>query len=130
MTLTNQVTDYVHAAFSGLWIHTSEPDEAEREIVAQARQQQWKLVVWDIARGLRLLGKDGLSQPDESHDPLAALRALPGLANPQGTALVLLHNFHKFFNNPEVVQTLFAQLVAGKQQRTFVVVLAPVVQIP
>jgi hypothetical protein len=29
-----------------------------------------------------------------------------------------------------VVQTTFAQLVAGKQQRTFVVVLAPVVQIP
>ena len=32
--------------------------------------------------------------------------------------------------NPEVIQTTFAQLVAGKQQRTFLVVLAPVVQIP
>src|SRR5581483_2507521 len=30
----------------------------------------------------------------------------------------------------EVVQTAFAQLVAGKQQRTFLVVLAPLVQIP
>ena len=43
---------------------------------------------------------------------------------------MLLHNFHKFFNNPEVIQTVFAQLIAGKQQRTFLVVLAPVVQIP
>src|SRR5262249_12382327 len=52
------------------------------------------------------------------------------LADPDGTALLLLHNFHRFLNNPEVVQTAFAQLVAGKAQRTFLVVLAPVVQIP
>src|SRR5439155_4237491 len=55
---------------------------------------------------------------------------LPGLAEAGGTALLLLHNFHKFWTNPEVVQTAFAQLIAGKQQRTFIVVLSPVVQIP
>ena len=43
--------------------------------------------------------------------------------------MLLLHNFHKFLGNPAVSQTAFAQLVAGKQ-RAFVVVLAPVVQIP
>jgi hypothetical protein len=31
-----------------------------------------------------------------------------------------LHNFHRFLNNPEVVQAAFAQLVAGKQQCTFI----------
>src|SRR6202030_2175154 len=55
---------------------------------------------------------------------------LPALAEDKGTALLPLHNFHKFLNNPEVVQTAFAQLIAGKQQRTFLVVLSPVVQIP
>ena len=54
MTLTDQLTDYVHAAFSGLWIQTHEPDEAEREIVHHARQQHWNVAVWDIAQGLRL----------------------------------------------------------------------------
>src|SRR5205807_8008584 len=63
-------------------------------------------------------------------DPLAILRALPALADDKGTAILLLHNFHRFFNNPEVIQTTFSQLVVGKQQRTFVVVLSPVVQIP
>ena len=58
------------------------------------------------------------------------MRALPALAERNGTALLLLHNFHRFLNNPEVVQTTFTQLVAGKQQRTFLVVLSPVVQIP
>ena len=65
-----------------------------------------------------------------SGDPLAALRALPALADANGTALLLLHNFHRFLQSPEVIQTVFAQLVAGKQQRTFLVVLSPVVQIP
>src|SRR5207302_8674905 len=48
----------------------------------------------------------------------------------QGTALLLLHNWHRFLSSAEVVQTTFTQLVAGKQQRTFVVVLSPIVQIP
>lgn len=43
--------------------------------------------------------------------------------------MLLVHNFHRL-NNPEVVQTTFNRLIAGKQQRTFVVVLSPVVQIP
>src|SRR5207247_10548252 len=63
-------------------------------------------------------------------ESLAALRALPGHADAKSSALLLLHNFHKFLTNPEVIQTTFAQIVAGKHQRTFVVVLSPVVQIP
>ncbi len=130
MKLSDQLTDYVHAAFSGLYVQSSEPDEAEREILQLAREQNWKVAVWDVAHGLRLPNDAGESPHDSAGDPLAALRALPALAERDGTALLLLHNFHKFLNNPEVIQTLFAQLVAGKQQRTFVVVLSPVVQIP
>src|SRR5262245_23577094 len=131
MQLTEQLTDYVHAAFTGLWIQTSEPDEAEREIVQHARQHSWQVAVWDIANGLRLLASPGSFHPDAGPgEPPAALRSLPALAQRDGTALLLLHNFHKFLGNPEVIQTTFAQLVAGKQQRTFLVVLAPVVQVP
>jgi hypothetical protein len=131
MTLTDQLTEYVNAAFTGIWVHTHEPDEAEREIARQARDRQWKLAVWDVANGLRLAtaaSADG--QETAAGDPLAALRALPALAERNGTALLVLHNLHRFLANPEVVQTTACQLVAGKQQRTFVVVLSPVVQIP
>jgi hypothetical protein len=129
MKLTDQLTDYVNAAFTGLWIQSYEPDEAEREILRHARERQWKVAVWDIANGLRLPGNGG-NQESGAGDPLAALRALPALSSDKGTALLLVHNFHRFLTNPEVVQTTFAQLIAGKQQRTFVVVLSPVVQIP
>ncbi len=131
MTLTEQLTDYIHAAFTGLWVQTHEPDEAEREIVRHASDRKWKVAVWDIAHGLRLPNTEHDTSTDVgAGDPLAVLRALPSLAQSNGTALLLLHNFHKFLSNPEVMQTTFAQLVAGKQQRTFLVVLSSVVQIP
>src|SRR5215468_2301564 len=131
MNLTEQLTDYVNAAFTGLWVLTQEPDEAERELTQLARQRGWKLAAWDVAGGLRVPSGRSTSQGDAMPgDPLAVLRAVPTLADREGTALVLLHNFHRFLGNPEVVQTAFAQLVAGKQQRTFLIVLAPVVQIP
>lgn len=56
MTLKDQLTEYVHAAFTGLWIHTSEPDEAEREIVQHALAHHWKVACWDVAQGLRMPG--------------------------------------------------------------------------
>jgi len=131
MSLSDQLTDYVNAAFSGLWVQTHEADEAEREIVRLARQQRWKVATWDVASGLKLPDAPGVIRADAGPgDPLAVLRALPGLAEPNGTALLLLHNFHRFWANPEVVQSVFAQLVAGKQQRTFLVVLSAVLQIP
>ena len=102
MMLTEQLTDYIHAACTGLWVQTQEADEAEREIVQHARQQDWKLAIWDIANGLRLAGANNSTSPDAS-DPLAALRALPALAERNGTALLLLHQFHRFLANPEVV---------------------------
>jgi hypothetical protein len=131
LSLANTLTDYIHAAFTGVWIQTFEPDEAEREIARHAKDNKWKLAVWDLASGMRLVGHDDGPEPDvAAGDPLAAIRALPALADRDGTALLLLHNFHRFLTNAEVVQTVFRQILAGKQQRTFVVVLAPVVQIP
>jgi len=129
MKLADQLTDYINAAFTGLWIQSFEPDEAEREITQHARQKKWKLAVWDVANGLRLPANPNAKTDSNAGDPLAALRALPALADKDGTAILLLHNFHRFLNNPEVIQTTFSQLIAGKQQRTFVVVLSPVVQI-
>ena len=130
MKLADQLTSYIAAAFSGLWVTTSEADEAEREIVRHARAKKWKIAVWDVANGLRLPGTTGAGSESGAGDPLAALRALPALADDKGTAILVLHNFHRFLTSAEVVQTVFAQLVAGKQQRTFIVVLAPTAQIP
>jgi hypothetical protein len=127
MPLSTELRDYINAAFTGIWIQSQEADEAEREIRRLGETEKWRIAAWDVAHGLRA-GQTGGT--DQGGDPLAALRALATMADPKSTTILLLHNFHKFLNSPEVVQTTFAQLVSGKDRRAFLVVIAPVVQIP
>jgi hypothetical protein len=61
---------------------------------------------------------------------VAAIRSLAALPNSKGTTLLVLENLHRFLQSAEVVQALAGQVVAGKQNRTFIVVLSPIVQIP
>jgi hypothetical protein len=63
-------------------------------------------------------------------DPLAAIKSLSSLAQPESSALLVLVNFHRFLQSAEIVQALAHQIAAGKQQRTFVVILSPIIQVP
>jgi SpoVK/Ycf46/Vps4 family AAA+-type ATPase len=131
MTLSERLSEYVRACFTGLWIRTFEPEDALAEIARLCRQNGWTLAAWDIDRGLSLAGQTSESGTiANATDPLAAIRALGALGSSDGTALLVLRNFHRFLGSAEVVQALDSQLVAGKQARTFLVVLAPLVQIP
>lgn len=131
MTLTERLRELVRAAFSGLWVHSFEHDDALAEIASLCRRQDWTLASWDIDRGLSVAGQapDAGAIPGAA-DPLAAIRSLDALATPDGTALLVLRNFHRFLTSVEIVQALDRQIVTGKQARTFVVILAPVVLIP
>ena len=128
MTLTKQLSEYVEACFTGLWIESHEHDDALAEIAQLASAEKWRLAVWDLEQGLRIAGpKAGDSS---SSDPLAAIRAINALSQPDSSALLVLVNFHRFLQSAEIVQALARQLAAGKQNRTFVLILSPVVQIP
>ena len=131
MSLATTLAEYICAAFSGLYVHTFEPDEALREIGELCRQRNWRLAGWDLDRGLSL-GMSGESAPGAASgaDPLAAIRALAGFATTDGASLLVLRNFHRFLGSAEVIQALEHQLAQGKVHRTFVVILAPVIQLP
>ena len=129
MPLAERLSEYVRACFTGLWIRSSEPDEALTEIAQLCRQENWQLATWDIDRGF-LVADGQASAGAAATDPLAALRAVSTLGAADGTLLVVLKNLHRFLNSAEIVQALVHQLAAGKQRRVFFVVLAPVVQLP
>ena len=62
---------------------------------------------------------------------MAAIRALNALATPDSSALLVLVNFHRFLNSRRrSFRRLARQILEGKQNRTFIIVLSPVVQIP
>ena len=123
-TLAHQLTDYIQAAFAGLWVQTHEPDEAQREIARLCDAQQWQLDAWDCAAGLHSNGQ-GVS------DPLTPLKALRGVPSAKDKPrLLCLHHFHRFLTNPLVVQELVNAVIWGKGEHAYVVVLSPLVQIP
>ena len=122
MSLAERLSEYVRACFTGLWIESHEHEDALSEIAALCRQENWRLAVWDIDRGLQAAGQEA---EVAGSDPLAAIRAVSSLAAPDNSALLVLVNFHRFLNSAETVQALARQISLGKQQRTFVVVLSP-----
>jgi SpoVK/Ycf46/Vps4 family AAA+-type ATPase len=128
LKLCNNLAEYVRACFTGIWIESHEHQDALIEIAQLCREQQWQLATWDIESGLSIPGQ---SESDAgSSDPLAAIRAVNALATTDGTAILVLQNFHRFMQSAEIVQALSRQIVTGKQNRTIVIVLSPVVQIP
>ena len=131
MTLAERLRELVRAAFSGIYVHSFEHQDAIQEIAGLCRHEGWSLATWDVDRGLALAGPaTDATAAMQAADPLAAIRALGALATPEGTAILVLKNFHRFMNSVEVVQALDTQIHAGKQSRTFIVILAPVVSIP
>ena len=131
MTLSERLAENVRACFAGIWIQSFEHEDALLEIARLCHSEQWKMATWDVDLGLRLSGGTDSDTTDMAgSDPLAAVRALSAMADDETPSLLVLVNFHRFLNSAEVVQAVSRQIVQGKNNRTFVVILSPVVQIP
>jgi hypothetical protein len=131
MSLVQRLTEYISACFTGLWIESHEHDDALAEIAAMCREQNWRLAVFDIERGLQIPGQaNGQAADAGGNDPLAAIRSINALASADSSAILVLVNFHRFLSSGEIVQALAQQISTGKANRSFVVILSPVVQIP
>ena len=136
MTLRQRLCEYVRACCTGIWIESYEHQDALREIAGLCADESWSLATWDIERGLCAGPASGnanaIDAPDVP-DPLAAVRALGTLAVPGSdniATLLVLTNFHRFIDSAEVVQALVQRILVGKQHRTFVVILSPIVRLP
>jgi hypothetical protein len=126
MSLPQRLAEYVAAAFTGIWIQSHEHADALAEIGRLCREKAWAFAAWDVDRGLQVAGQSAA----DAADPVAAIKSVNGLATPEGSALLVLPNFHRFLQSAEVVQALAHQVHSGKQNRTFVVILSPLVQVP
>ena len=130
MTLAKRLAELVRTCFSGIWIESHEHQDALADIAKLCRDENWRLATWDLESGLAINGQSSESGSAGSQDPLAALRSLPAFAAADGSALLVLQNFHRFLASAEILQALIRQVVLGKLQRTVVVILSPVIAIP
>src|SRR5262245_28891000 len=114
MTLAERLAECVRACFTGLWVQSHEHDDAVAEIARLCRDQHWTLATWDLDRGLTLAGPSAEARAvPTAADPLAAIRALSALATPEGTALLVLRNLHRFLHSAEILQALDSAIAAG-----------------
>lgn len=128
MNLSERLSEYIRACFTGIWIESHEHEDTIQEIAQLCQQESWQLATWDLEQGLSI--KSAQLTEASSQDPLAAIRSANNMAAENSSAVLVLVNFHRFLQSAEIVQALARQLASGKQNRTFVVILSPVVQIP
>ena len=121
MTLSEEIRELVDACFTGLFIRTSEDTEAIAELSSLAKSEGWNFLVWDPASGLN---------EDSNTDPLAVVSALPSIGDGEKAGIIALRNFPRFLNDIQVIQALANAVVAGKQTRSFAVILAPAFELP
>jgi len=125
--LKEKLHELIAACFSGIWVETNESHEAFTEIKQLCSENSWTLAAWDVDRGLVVGSGDNQL---EATDPLAAIKAINAMATPDGAAILVMNNLHKFISSTEIIQALQHQLLAGKQNRTIVVGLSPTAIIP
>lgn len=127
MSFPQRLAAYVAAAFTGIWVQSHEHADALADVARLCRDRSWAFATWEVDRGLQVAGRTAAA---DATDPVAALKSVNGLATPDGSALLVLPNFHRFLQSAEVVQALAHQVQQGKQNRTFVLILSPIVQVP
>jgi hypothetical protein len=121
---TESLREFVAGGFSGIWLVTEEPIEAETVIQRVGKANEWNVLTWDFAAGLK---GPGLTTGQATGDPAAAIRAQAGMG---GITLLVANGFHRFLQSAEIVALLGRELAEGKACQRFVVILAPSVSIP
>ena len=123
-TLKQRLHEYVSGCFTGIWIESQEPHDAVADIQSLCQDQAWQFARWDIDQGLRVSGQT----IDDGQDPLSAVKSAGAMGD--DTSILVLENFHRFLGSPEIIQAMATLLHAGKQSRSVIVVLAPVLELP
>lgn len=126
--LQTRLTEYVDACFTGIYVQTHEFDEAIREIREIAPDNKWDVLTFDMDRGL----SRGPGKADNNPDPINAVRVLGDTRSYQsgGSTLLVVPAFNRFLGDISLMQTVQRVVSEGKEFRTFVVILAPSVQLP
>ena len=108
MTLAERLSEYVRAALHrplGPVVRARRRDRRDRPALPPAGLGAGHLG-HRPRPGPRRPGRRTRRTAVSAADPLAAIRALGALATPDGTALLVLRNFHRFLGTVEVVQAL------------------------
>ncbi len=124
----------VRARYPLIQLVSWEEQRLETMLQQLASRHGKTLMAWSITRGLRRIG--GARTPalqasiESTQSPLAMLEAVRGLADPNQPSLVVLHDFHPYLSEPNVVRALRELAQGLKSSYTTVILLSPTLNVP
>lgn len=124
--LQERMTEYVNACFTGIYVCTQEPDEALKEIAAIGGENNWGVLTFDMENGLAQYGREG----DGNSGADQALQRIRNAESNDRSTVLVMPNLPKLLGDPLLLTVLERTLTMGKETRSFVVVLAPTVDLP
>lgn len=122
MSLANRAHTFISAGFSGNWVLTNEPEEAQRELTLLSTHKGYEILVWDIVKGIQNPKKNLEPADPKTRNPLAPLMSTNKTT--EGPQLILLWNFHLFLKEREVLQALYNAILAGQKNQVFYFILS------
>lgn len=134
MNIEKQLKPLVESGFSGIWIKTYEAEEAQRDIVRLCGAEKWDIATWNCAKGVTFpLNLDQATarpiDPKISSNPLFPFQRFirPEKDKPD-RLIVILHNLHRFLDNPVVMQHCIDAVLNGKKHQVHFVVLSSIIE--
>jgi len=124
--MRDQISHYIRAGYSGLYLVSHEEQRVEAEIKAVATGLQHGLFAWSITEGLIDIKKGTVR---ECNDPMEVLNAVTELPD---DSILLLRDFHQFFDdpNPVLIRRLKDQLRESRTTGKTLVVLGCRINLP
>jgi AAA+ superfamily predicted ATPase len=126
--MANLVRDHIQAGFGLLWVHTSEPDRAIRDLgkeiksLAADKKQNIEIAEWDCVSGFR--DESGVKPMEDPLMPLKRFDSMPD------RSVLFLHNYHRCLGSLDAVQTFANRLDAWRGKGKTVIVISPVINLP
>ena len=124
--MKQQITHYIRAGYSGLYLVSHEEQRVEAELAAIAKEIKHKLYAWSITDGLVETTKGTVI---DCHDAVDTLEAIAGLPD---NSIVLLRDYHLFFDdpNPLMLRALKQELQAARTKSKTIIVLGCRLKLP
>jgi SpoVK/Ycf46/Vps4 family AAA+-type ATPase len=118
----------VRARYPLVYLISWEEQRLEAILEDLARTHGRSLYEWTVTRGLRKSsGGRAVAPIEEARDPSRALQAIAELAEP---SLVVLKDFHPYFDSPAVVRAMRDLAQFLKSTATTLILLSPTLHIP
>lgn len=121
------ISPYVKAGYSILYIVTSEESRADAWLAKTAFENKRNLYVWSFTEGFSEVTAKDVKAKDRIEDPIDALNYIK---NGGVDTIYIMRDFHMFFNANKVVRLVRDISRDFKQQRKTMIIVSPVKKIP